>query len=248
MKYASPTSVGLVDLCHTSKEMADANAIAIGLFYLLAALTSFFTLKLNEPALCNMDNILISAFDSNQIISRAFLEMGIIITAAGTGIMLFPYLRKLDENKGFGHFRFIEIALIILGFTSILSLLSMGELYIIEFNPGIIIPQKIEATLRTIHQFTEIISPYCRMGVATCIYSFTFFQTALIPKFISKVGIAVALFSIILSLIEFLGFIAPTSYWRAMPSIPVFVYELALAIWLFIKRFNRQQLPKPILR
>jgi len=223
-----------------------ANARIAGLFYLVAAAASIIALGLYQPILFNPDYLLQGAKNANQIILGAFLELLSVGTVAGTAIMLFPYLRKFNESLGLAYFcfRFIEAILILIGVVSVLSLLTLSQAYSKAVSPGMATYQATGSLLKSVHDWTFILGPNFMLGINTFIYSFIFYQTKLIPRKISLIGLAGAILIFIASLLEMFGIFPQLSVWGALFAIPVFVYEMTLAIWLIIKGFNLKHLTK----
>ena len=65
-----------------------------GWFFIAAAVSSIIGLKLYDPIL-NESNFLLSASNNySQIVFGAVNELILCVTATGTGIMLFPLLKR----------------------------------------------------------------------------------------------------------------------------------------------------------
>jgi hypothetical protein len=222
------------------------NARIAGLFYLVAAAASIIALNLYRPILFNPDYLLQGAKNANQIILGAFLELLTAGTVAGTAIMLFPYLRKFSESLSLGYFcfRFIEAILILIGLVSVLALLTLSQAYSNTVSPGITAYQMTGSLLKSVHDWTFILGPNFMLGINTFIYSFIFYRTKLVPRKISLIGLTGAILIFISSLLEMFGIFPQLSVWGALFAIPVFVYEVTLAIWLIIKGFNLKYFTK----
>ena len=107
------------------------NAFTIGVFFIIAAITSIIGLKLYEPVLNNSDYLILGAKHANQIVLGAFFELILICTAIGIAIMLYPYLKKYNESWAMGYvcFRMLEVVFILIGTISVLTLISLSILY-----------------------------------------------------------------------------------------------------------------------
>jgi hypothetical protein len=200
-----------------------------GSFYLLAATTSVIALKLYEPVLFHPDFLHQAAQHNNQMITGALIELFTVITVAGTAIMLFPYLRKYHESLALAYlcFRFMEAILILIGILSILALLTLSRTQ----APG-------GAVLIAIHDWTFLLGPNFMLGINTFLYSYIFYQTNLVPKKLALLGLAAASFIFLAALLELFGIIPQISLWGGLLAIPVFVYEMTLAIRLLTKGFH----------
>ena len=77
-----------------------------GAFFILAAITSIVGLILYEPALRDENYLSHAAQHETQIITGTFLELILVVTAAGTAIMMYPYLKRYNESMGIAYFCF----------------------------------------------------------------------------------------------------------------------------------------------
>lgn len=220
------------------------NAVITGVFYLVAAITSVVALKLYEPILYNRDYLLEGAKNSNQILLGAFFELLLVGTVAGTGIMLFPYLRKFNESMALGYlcFRLLEAILILVGILSVLSLLTLSKTYVNAFEPEIDHYKSSGSILKAIHDWTFMLGPNFMLSINNFLYSYIFYRSGLIPRKIAVIGLIGAIFLFIASLLELFGIIAQISVWGALLAIPIFVFEMTLAFWLIKNGFNLNNL------
>ena len=69
-------------------------------------------------------------------------------------------------------------------------------------------------------------------------YSYIFYKSKLVPKFISILGMTGATLVFICALLVMFGVFPQISVWGAIFAIPVAVNEMILAIWLLVKGFN----------
>jgi Domain of unknown function (DUF4386) len=87
-----------------------------------------------------------------------------------------------------------------------------------------------------------MLGPNFMLGINTFMYSYVFYQSNLIPRKISVIGLFGAVMIFIASLLELFGIIRQLSLAGVLLAIPIFVYEMTLAIWLIIKGFNHEVL------
>lgn len=212
-----------------------------GIFYIVAAAASIIALSLFKPILYEPDFLLQDGRKESQIILGAFFQLITIITVAGTGIMLYPYLRRFNEHLALGYFifRLMEAVLILIGLVGVLSLLTLSHSYIHDTNPLIINYRPAGVLLKAMHDWTFILGPNFMLGINTFLYSFIFYRSSLIPSGIAVLGLAAASLIFIASLLEMFGLVQQVSVWGVLFGIPVFVYEMALAVRLIVRGFNK---------
>ena len=87
------------------------SATLTGVFFIIAAVASIIGLKLYDPVLTSEDYLIMGAQETNKIISGAIFELILACSAVGTGIMLYPHLKKHNESLGLGYvcFRLLEV-------------------------------------------------------------------------------------------------------------------------------------------
>lgn len=218
------------------------NARVTGIFYILAALFSILALVLYEPILRNTDYLISAPAKSTQIGIAAIFDCFSVLAVAGTAIMLFPFLRKFNESLALGYlsFRIAEAILILLSIVSILSLLTLTQTYVSDINHNTTLYQPTGVTLKAIHDWAYIIGPNFCLGINTFIYTFIFLHSALVPKNLAWFGIVAAILIFIAAMLEILGFIRQVSLTGIIFALPIFAYEMILAIWLISKGFNKK--------
>src|SRR5699024_5613641 len=86
---------------------SDRQAAAIvGILFIITWITSIPALMLYSPVLNKPDFLANGAAHEHRIILGAFLELLVIVSVAGTGIALFPVLRKHDVRLALGYLTF----------------------------------------------------------------------------------------------------------------------------------------------
>jgi hypothetical protein len=214
------------------------NAKIIGILFIIAAISSIIGLVLYDPILKG-DNYLIKGRENAiQIIMGAICELILVVSVIGTAIILFPYLRKQHESLAIGYvcFRFMEAIVIVIGIVSVLALLTLSQS--IENNEAINQSQPSGIVLKAIHDWTFMLGPNFFLGINTLIYSYLFYKSKLMPKSISTLGMVGAIFIFTAAILEMFHIIAQISAWGVILALPIFGYEMSLAVWLIVKGFN----------
>lgn len=91
-----------------------------------------------------------------------------------------------------------------------------------------------------VRDWTNNLGPVFAFGVTAIILNFVFFQTRLVPRFISVWGLIGGLLIALGGLISLFVLTADSAYppWLYLPIIPIAVNEMVLAVWLLVKGFN----------
>jgi hypothetical protein len=212
----------------------------VGILFILAAASSIIGLILYDPILNDPDYLINGAAHANRIVLGALMELILVVSAIGTSIMMFPFLRRYNESLALGHvcFRFMEAVIIIIGIVSMLTLLTLSQEYVSAGTPDAGSYHASGTVLHAVHDWTFMLGPNFMLGISTMMYSYIFYRTKLVPRFISILGMTGATLVFIAALFEMFGVFAQLSVWGALLSLPVAANEMILAIWLIVKGFN----------
>ncbi len=152
--------------------------------------------------------------DKSSLIIGVLLEIACGFAVVGIGMLMFPILKVFNKKLALGYvvFRIIECAIIIGGGIYILLLLKLmwkHEMIIFLFT-----------------------------GLGGLIFSYLLYQSLLVPRLLSVLGIiGYAVLSIgVLS--DLSGYFNMNSDLGMLLYIPGGLFELFLPVWLFIKGFN----------
>lgn len=216
----------------------------VGIFFILAAVTAVIGLNLYNPILKDPDYLIKGSEHAKQVIMGAIMELILVVSAIGTATTMFPFLRKHNEIIALWHvcFRFLEAIIITVGVISVLSLLTLSREYAKAGFPDIASYQASGILLKAVHDWTFLLGPNFMLGINTMMYSYIFFKSKLVPRFIPILGLTGATLVFIAALLEMFGVIQQVSVWGAILSVPVAANEMILAVWLIVKGFNESAL------
>jgi hypothetical protein len=212
----------------------------VGVLFILAAVTAVIGLNLYDPILNGPDYLITGSEHANQVILGALMELILVVSAVGTATTMFPLLRQYNESIALWHvcFRFLEAVIITVGVISVLSLLTLSREFVAAGAPN---PSSFHSSgiiLKAIHDWTFMLGPLFMLGINTLMYSYIFYKTKLVPRFISILGMTGATCVFICSLFVMFGVFPQISFWGAILAVPVAANEMILAVWLLVKGFN----------
>lgn len=216
----------------------------IGVLFLLAAAAAIIGVLLYNPILNSPDYLNNGAAHDNQVILGALMELLLVISAIGTATTLFPILRKYNETIALWHvcFRFLEAIVITVGIISVLALLTLSREFVAAGSADTVPFNATGISLIAIHDWTFMLGPLFLLGINTIMYSYIFFRTKLVPRFISILGITGAISVFSCALLVMFGLIEQVSFWGGILAVPVAANEMILAVWLIAKGFNESAL------
>jgi hypothetical protein len=217
----------------------------VGVLFILAAVTSMIAaFILYKPILNDPDYLIQGTKHANQVILGALMELILVVSAVGTATTMFPILRKYNETIALWHlcFRFLEAIIITVGVISVLSLVTLSREFVATGAQDTASFQASGTLLKAIHDWTFLLGPLFMLGINTMMYSYIFYRSKLVPRFISILGITGAILVFIYALLVMFGVIQQISVLGAILALPVAANEMILAVWLIIKGFNESSL------
>ncbi len=217
------------------------NARILGIFYILAAVTSIIAVVLYEPVLSDQWQMAVANGSKTKVLMGVLNDLLLIVTAVGTAVMLFPYVRHWNEHLALGYlcFRFMEAVFIAIGVVSILGLVQLSSYYDTSNLASETNLEPIGQLLQAVYHWTAVLGPNFMLGINTALYSYLLYRTGYVPKPLAIFGIITAVMVLIAGLLQMFGIIGPYSAVKGLMALPVGVYEMSLAFWLIVKGFKR---------
>ncbi|MDI6033720.1 DUF4386 domain-containing protein [Flavobacterium sp. LB2P84] len=220
------------------------NAIIVGVLFILAAVSAIIGLALYQPILNDPDFIIKGAANNTQVIWGAFFELILAFSVIGISYMMYPILKKKNENIAIGYvcFRLLEGTIVVIGIISLLSLVTLNQDFSKVSNQNVssfLIAGKL---LVAVHNWTFLFGPNFALGPSTLMMSYFLYKSKLVPRYISIFGLVGGPLIFTSAVLVMFGVFLQVSVWGAILAIPVFAYEMSLAIWLIVKGFNSTQL------
>lgn len=212
-----------------------------GAFFIAATTSAITGVQYYSPVL-KSTNILDIAYDvSIQIALGAFFELILAISNIGTGIMLYPRLKRYSESWGLGYalFRLLEVVFILIGLLSMLVIMTLSKEALNMSTETKLSVQSIAGFLKQVYSWAFILGPHFMLGINTLIYSTIFYLSQILPKKLAIFGIMGAALILLAAVLEIFGYIPHFSSTIIFLALPIAVYEMVLAGWLIIRGFNK---------
>ncbi|MFT4294707.1 MAG: DUF4386 domain-containing protein [Micropruina sp.] len=191
--------------------------LSAGILYLLTFVTSMPALALKQPYL---DGLL--GADPGAVRWAAALEIVLAACCVGTAIALYPVVRRHREALalGFVASRTVEAAVILLGVTSMLAVLSVGR------------SDVAAGALVGLHDWAFLLGPGLLPAVNAALLGSLLLGARLLPRAIPTVGLIGAPLLVLSAMGTLLGWFDQVSVWGLVGALPIAVWELALGLWL----------------
>jgi hypothetical protein len=215
------------------------SAIIIGVLFLFG-FAGAITIGLTKPILDDPDYLNKISANENKIILGAFFQFIMAAACAGIGISLYPILKKYNAGLAVGvvAFRIIESVFQIVGFIILLLLLTLSNEFVKAGAPVSSYFQTAGALLQAGNFLSNQLAAILAWNIGALMYYSLFYQTKLIPRWLSGWGLVGIMLIIVVSMLLLFRVIEPMSPIQVALSFPIALQELVLAVWLIVKGFN----------
>ncbi|KAB1157979.1 DUF4386 domain-containing protein [Flavobacterium luteum] len=219
------------------------NAIIVGTLFILAAITAIIGLVLYQPILNDPNYIIKGSVNNIQVIWGAFFELILAFSVITISFMMYPILKMKNENIAIGYvcFRLLEATIIIIGIISLLSIITLNQDFSKVSNQNVASFLIAGKLLVAVHNWTFLFGPNFALGPSTLLMSYFLYQSKRVPRYISILGLIGGPLIFISAVLVMFGVFLQVSVWGTILAIPVFAYEMTLAIWLITKGFYSTQ-------
>ena len=187
-------------------------------------------------------NYIVGAGADNRIAFGALLEMIVIIANIGTAVVLFPILKRQNESLALGYVtaRVVESVFIGVGILSLLAVVTLRQDVGATGAGSLVIAGR---SLVAIHDWTVLLGPGWVVGLGNgLILGYLMYASGLVPRGMTWLGLIGGPLIILSGTLVLFDVIEPGSSAQAIATIPEFLWELSLGIYLIVKGFK----PSPI--
>jgi hypothetical protein len=220
-------------------------ALVTGVLFVITFITSIppFVL-LYVPVVDDPRYILVGGAD-NRVLTGAFLELLLIIANIGTAVVLYPVVKRVNEILALGYVtaRIVECIFIAVGLLSLLTVVTLRQ----EATAGADVGSLLTAgkSLVALHDWTFLLGPGFFVGVGNgLMLGYLMYSSRLVPRGMAMLGLIGGPLIIASGTAILFGVIEAGSVWQLIATIPEFLWELSLGIWLIVRGFN----PSAIIR
>jgi hypothetical protein len=217
-------------------------ARAFGVLYLITFVTSIAALVLYQPVLDDPVGYIAGAGHDNQIVLGALLELLLIIANIGTAVVIFPIVRRQNEELALGYVtaRLFECTFILAGILSVLGIVTLRQ-EVAGAAEG-----TVAYTLAAIKDWTFLLGPGWVVGWGNgLILGYLMYRSGLVPPRVAWLGLVGGPLIIASGTAVMFGVDHPSGPLQGIATIPEFLWELFLGLYCTVKGFRPSS---PILR
>lgn len=212
-------------------------ALVAGVLYLITFISSIPAVLLLEPVLTNPDYIL-GAGPDGQVRLGALLDIVNALACIGTAVVLFPIVKRQHEGMALGFLttRLVEAAVILVGVVSILAVVTLRQ-------PGATGAEEtalvtVGRGLVAVRDWTFLLGPGLMPALNALLLGTLLYRSGLVPRWMPTIGLIGAPMLICSTVGIFFGINEVLSPWTAIATVPIFVWELSIGLWLSFKGFR----------
>jgi hypothetical protein len=220
-------------------------ARVFGVLFLLTFVTSIAALALYQPVLDDPVGYVAGAGHDKQILFAALLELLLIIANIGTAVVIFPIVRRQNEESALGYVtaRVIECTFILVGILSVLGIITLRN-QVAGASEG-----TVAYTLAAIKDWTFLLGPGWVVGWGNgLILGYLMYRSELVPRRAALLGLIAGPLIIVSGTAVMFAGDDPSDTLRSLQglaTIPEFLWELFLGVYCTFKGFRPSS---PILR
>ncbi|GHO91114.1 hypothetical protein KSF_011620 [Reticulibacter mediterranei] len=209
-----------------------------GLLFLAGTVTAL-PMSFTE-SIVNAPNYLTGiAANSTQVLIGALLGFLAAVFSGSIAISLYPVLKKYNEALALGAvgFRLLEPVFYIVNIIGILSLVTISQDFVRAGAPAASTYQIVGAVIQAARAYASYAFGVSTFSLGALMYYVVFYQSRLIPRWLSVWGLIAATLSGASAFLVMFG-LKPLSPFFTVLILPIFFQEIVLEGWLIFKGFN----------
>lgn len=204
-------------------------AIAVGVLFLITHVTSIAALALYGPVLNHSDG------PDTQVLLGALLEVVLALAIVGTAVAIFPVVKRQHEGIALGYvgLRTLEAGVIAVGVVPLLSIVTLRQNLTDTTGAA-----TVERAMVAFHNWTFLVGPSFVCGTNTVLLAYLLYRSGLVARFIPVLGLAGGPLVFASGAAQLFGLYGQFSAWSGIAAVPVFAWEICLAVSLIARGFR----------
>ncbi|MER7822408.1 DUF4386 domain-containing protein [Streptomyces sp. NPDC096097] len=214
-------------------------AIVAGVLFLVTEVAAIGGLALYRPLLHDAGYVLGPGADT-QVFLGALCEFVLALAVTGTGAVLYPVLRRRNEGAAVGYVcgRLLEAAVILVGIISVLSVVTLRARADGATDADAASLVSAGRALVAFHDWTFLLGPNFVLGANTLILAGLMYRSRLVPRAIAVLGLVGGTLICASATAVLFGIYEQVSVAGSLAALPVFAWEVTLAVRLLAKGFD----------
>jgi hypothetical protein len=212
-----------------------------GLLFVITFITSIPAAFVLYPPVLNDPTYIISAGADMGVKLGALLEVILVVANVGTGVVLYRFLKRQNAALALGYVtaRVVESTIIAVGIISLLSVVTVRQEFagVAGADAAALVP--IGSALVAIHDATFLLGPGFLAPLGNGILlGYLLYRSGLVPRGLTMLGLIGGPLLLVSFVAVLFGVYDQVSLPSAIATIPEFLWELSLGIYLMVKGFK----------
>ena len=212
-----------------------------GVLFLVTFVTSIAALFLFQPVLDDPVGYIAGGGADARIYLGAFLELLLIVANIGTAVVPFATFRRHDETLALGYVaaRIMECVFILVGILAVLAIVTLRN----DAGADAASLGRYAESLAAIKDWTFLLGPGFVVGIGNgLILGSLMYRSGLVPPRMAMLGLIGGPLIILSGIGVLLDLYEAGSPIQGIATIPEFLWELSLGIYLTVRGFRPQAL------
>ncbi|MEW8985638.1 MAG: DUF4386 domain-containing protein [Bacillus sp. (in: firmicutes)] len=220
---------------HSSRK----STVMVGLLFIVGLVAGICSVV---PVIDGADYLVNASTNESQVLIGAFSQLLMVVAYVGIPILLYPIISKHHKSLALGSVACGIIAgvFIMIGVIILLLLLTVSQEFATVDALNVSYFHTLGELLRDGRDLVNHVATTLAFVLAMFLFNCLFYQTKLVPRWLSISGVIGSILSLLASLLFMIRVIGLDAAYM-MLNIPIAIQQLVLAIWLIVKGFNRAE-------
>jgi hypothetical protein len=220
-------------------------AAVAGWLFIITFATSIPAAFVLYPPLLNDPAYIVSAGADTGVRLGALLEVILVVANVGTAVVLYPLIKRQNQAVAVGYVaaRVVESTIIAVGVISLLSVVALRQDFagVTSAEAAALVP--VGGALVAFHDATFMLGPGVLAPLGNGILlGYLMYRSGLVPRGLAVLGLVGGPLLLASFVGVLFGAFEQVSLPAAIATVPEFVWELSLGVYLVVKGFK----PSPI--
>jgi hypothetical protein len=216
-------------------------AAVAGALYLVTFVSSIPAVALIGPVLSDPEYVIGPGSDT-QVLWGSLLDLVNALACVGTAVVLFPLIRRVHEAAalGFVTARVLEAAIILVGVMALFTVVTLRTPNTTGTDADMLVA--VAGALVALRDWTFVFGPGLIPALNALLFGYILFRSRLVPRIIPTLGLVGAPLLLSSTVGTMLGANSPGTVWTAIATVPIFLWELSVGLWMLVKGFDSRAL------
>ncbi len=207
-------------------------AVVTGVLFLVTEVAAIAGMLLYRPALEGAAYVAGRGADG-RVAAGALCEVVLVLAVIGTGVALYPVLRRHQEALALGYVcgRLLEAAVIAVGIVSVLAVVTLRQ----DAGAGAATAAR---ALVAVHDWTFLLGPNVVLGANSLALALLMHRSRLVPRPVALLGLIGGPLILASAVAVLFGLYPQVSTIGSLAALPVFAWEVTLAVRFLTKGFT----------